>query len=207
MTTQTIAVTVNGVRYERSVEPRLLLSDFLRHELSLTGTHVGCEHGIYGACTVLLDGLATRSCLCLAMQTDGASVETVESALRACSCARWSSCAPTRTRTATPSWKRSAATCADAPGIRTSSQRSNAPPSSSARFRRLRNEHDRQERADPAEPPAREAGSATQVDRQEHQARRGPTPPDRARPLHRRHRPSQHAARGGAAQHAGARPH
>src|SRR5262245_27463907 len=79
MTTQTIAVTVNGVRYERSVEPRLLLSDFLRHELSLTGTHVGCEHGICGACTVLLDGLATRSCLCLAMQADGASVETVES--------------------------------------------------------------------------------------------------------------------------------
>src|SRR5215472_17116766 len=79
MTTQTIAVTVNGVRYERSVEPRLLLSDFLRHELSLTGTHVGCEHGICGACTVLLDGLATRSCLCLAMQADGASVETDES--------------------------------------------------------------------------------------------------------------------------------
>ena len=64
MTTQTIAVTVNGVRYERSVEPRLLLSDFLRHELSLTGTHVGCEHGICGACTVLLDGLATRSGFC-----------------------------------------------------------------------------------------------------------------------------------------------
>ena len=77
--TQRITVTVNGVRYERSVEPRLLLSDFLRHELSLTGTHVGCEHGICGACTVLLDGLATRSCLCLAVQADSASIETVES--------------------------------------------------------------------------------------------------------------------------------
>src|SRR5262245_24005515 len=78
-TTQRIVVTVNGVRCERSVEPRLLLSDFLRHELSLTGTHVGCEHGICGACTVLLDGLATRSCLCLAVQADGASIAPVES--------------------------------------------------------------------------------------------------------------------------------
>ena len=79
MTTTRITVTVNGARYERSIEPRLLLSDFLRHELSLTGTHVGCEHGICGACTVLVDGLATRSCLCLAVQADGTSVETVES--------------------------------------------------------------------------------------------------------------------------------
>jgi aerobic carbon-monoxide dehydrogenase small subunit len=78
-TTQSITVTVNGVRHERSVEPRLLLSDFLRHELSLTGTHVGCEHGVCGTCTVLLDGAATRSCLCLAVQADGASIETVES--------------------------------------------------------------------------------------------------------------------------------
>ena len=58
MTTQTITVTVNGESYERSVEPRLLLSDFLRHELSLTGTHVGCKHGICGTCTVLIDGVA-----------------------------------------------------------------------------------------------------------------------------------------------------
>src|SRR2546422_3787733 len=58
-----IGVTVNGVRHERAVEPRLLLSDFLRHELGLTGTHVGCEHGVCGACTVLLDGEAERSCL------------------------------------------------------------------------------------------------------------------------------------------------
>ena len=79
MTATRITVTVNGASYERSVEPRLLLSDFLRHELSLTGTHVGCEHGICGACTVLVDRLATRSCLCLAVQADGASVETVES--------------------------------------------------------------------------------------------------------------------------------
>jgi aerobic-type carbon monoxide dehydrogenase small subunit (CoxS/CutS family) len=79
MTTQVITVTVNGVSYQRNVEPRLLLSDFLRHELSLTGTHVGCEHGICGTCTVLVDGVATRSCICLAVQADGSSVETVES--------------------------------------------------------------------------------------------------------------------------------
>jgi aerobic-type carbon monoxide dehydrogenase small subunit (CoxS/CutS family) len=79
MTMQTMTVTVNGESYERSVEPRLLLSDFLRHELSLTGTHVGCEHGICGTCTVLIDGVATRSCLCLAVQADGLSIETVES--------------------------------------------------------------------------------------------------------------------------------
>ena len=79
MATQTVVVTVNGVTYQRDVEPRMLLSDFLRHELSLTGTHVGCEHGVCGSCTVLLDGAATRSCLCLAVQTDGLAVETVES--------------------------------------------------------------------------------------------------------------------------------
>jgi carbon-monoxide dehydrogenase small subunit len=79
MAKQSVTVTVNGVRYQRDVEPRMLLSDFIRHELSLTGTHVGCEHGVCGACTVLVDGIATRSCLCLAVQTDGLSVETVES--------------------------------------------------------------------------------------------------------------------------------
>jgi carbon-monoxide dehydrogenase small subunit len=74
-----ICVTVNGVRHEHAVEPRLLLSDFLRHTLGLTGTHVGCEHGVCGACTVLVDGSSARSCLMLAVQTDGAVVETVES--------------------------------------------------------------------------------------------------------------------------------
>jgi len=73
-----IGVTVNGVRHERAVEPRLLLSDFLRHELGLTGTHVGCEHGVCGACTVLLDGDAVRSCLILAVQADGHELVTVE---------------------------------------------------------------------------------------------------------------------------------
>ena len=73
-----IAVTVNGVRHQREVEPRLLLSDFLRHELGLTGTHVGCEHGVCGACTVLFDGEAVRSCLLLAVQADGHEVATVE---------------------------------------------------------------------------------------------------------------------------------
>jgi aerobic-type carbon monoxide dehydrogenase small subunit (CoxS/CutS family) len=74
----TLVVTVNGARYERAVEPRLLLSDFLRHELGLTGTHVGCEHGVCGACTVLLDGAAVRSCLVFAVQAEGHEVTTVE---------------------------------------------------------------------------------------------------------------------------------
>jgi aerobic carbon-monoxide dehydrogenase small subunit len=70
---------VNGTSYERAVEPRLLLSDFLREELRLTGTHVGCEHGVCGTCTVLLDGSTMRSCLMLAVQADGAEIRTVES--------------------------------------------------------------------------------------------------------------------------------
>ena len=75
---QSIAVTVNGREYERLVEPRLLLSDFLRHEIGLTGTHVGCEHGVCGACTVLVDNEAVRSCLLFAVQTNGREVATVE---------------------------------------------------------------------------------------------------------------------------------
>ena len=78
-TARAIKVTVNGVAYERTAEPRLLLSDFLRNDLGLTGTHVGCEHGVCGACTVLLDGDSVRSCLLFAVQVDGACVETVES--------------------------------------------------------------------------------------------------------------------------------
>jgi len=74
----TIDVTVNGIQYRRDVEPRLLLSDFLRQDLGLTGTHVGCEHGVCGACTVLLDGEPVRSCLMLAVQADGAELTTVE---------------------------------------------------------------------------------------------------------------------------------
>jgi aerobic carbon-monoxide dehydrogenase small subunit len=73
-----ISVVVNGQTYARSVEPRLLLSDFLRHELRLTGTHVGCEHGVCGACTVLVDDQLTRSCLMLAVQANGANITTVE---------------------------------------------------------------------------------------------------------------------------------
>jgi len=74
-----ISVTVNGKRYEREVEPRLLLSDFLRHDLGLTGTHVGCEHGVCGACTILFDGEPVRSCILLAVQGDGHELATVES--------------------------------------------------------------------------------------------------------------------------------
>ena len=73
-----VTVTVNGTRYERAVEPRLLLSDFLRHELGLTGTHVGCEHGVCGACTVLFDGEPIRSCLMFAVQANGHEILTVE---------------------------------------------------------------------------------------------------------------------------------
>jgi carbon-monoxide dehydrogenase small subunit len=71
-------LTVNGRTYEREVEPRLLLSDFLRHELGLSGTHVGCEHGVCGACTILFDGQPIRSCLTLAAQSNGHSLDTVE---------------------------------------------------------------------------------------------------------------------------------
>jgi aerobic carbon-monoxide dehydrogenase small subunit len=74
-----IKIKVNGKDYERSVEARLLLSDFLRHDLGLRGTHVGCEHGICGACTVLFDGEAMRSCLIFAVQANGHEVRTVES--------------------------------------------------------------------------------------------------------------------------------
>ena len=79
--TQTIpvTVTVNGARYERFVEPRLLLADFLRHELGLTGTHVGCEHGVCGSCTILFDGEPVRSCLMFAIQAQGHEILTVES--------------------------------------------------------------------------------------------------------------------------------
>ena len=75
---KSIRLTVNGVAYEKSVEPRLLLSDFLRQELGLTGTHVGCEQGVCGACTIILNGDSVRACLMLAVQADGAAVETVE---------------------------------------------------------------------------------------------------------------------------------
>jgi len=74
-----IELTVNGRLVRETVEPRLLLTDFLRHGLGLTGTHVGCEHGVCGACTVLLDGVSVRGCCVLAVQADGGRVETVES--------------------------------------------------------------------------------------------------------------------------------
>jgi aerobic-type carbon monoxide dehydrogenase small subunit (CoxS/CutS family) len=73
-----IVLTVNGVGYERRVESRMLLSDFIRHELRLAGTRVGCEHGVCGACTILYDGVAVRSCLMLAAQANGHAIMTVE---------------------------------------------------------------------------------------------------------------------------------
>jgi carbon-monoxide dehydrogenase small subunit len=75
---QTVSLTVNGVAHARDVEPRLLLSDFLRIELGLTGTHVGCEHGKCGACTVIVDGRAVRACLMFAVQAEGARIDTIE---------------------------------------------------------------------------------------------------------------------------------
>ncbi|WP_176223996.1 (2Fe-2S)-binding protein [Thalassobacillus devorans] len=78
MAMQEIEVTINGTRYEEMVEPRMLLSDFLREVCGLTGTHVGCEHGVCGACTVVLDDAAVRSCLIFAVQADDRSILTVE---------------------------------------------------------------------------------------------------------------------------------
>ena len=79
MTEVIVKVKVNGKPYTRAVEPRMLLSDFLREELELKGTHVGCEHGVCGTCTVLVDGETARSCLVFAAQVDGAEVRTIES--------------------------------------------------------------------------------------------------------------------------------
>lgn len=75
----TIQTNINGVETTATVEPRLLLSDYIRHEVGLTGTHVGCEHGVCGACTILLNGEPVRSCLMFAVQVQGQSIETVES--------------------------------------------------------------------------------------------------------------------------------
>lgn len=84
-----VKITVNGTPYEREVEPRLLLSDFIRHDLGLTGTHVGCEHGLCGACTVLMDGEAVRSCILFTVMADGADIKTVE-------LEQWKKCIPYR---------------------------------------------------------------------------------------------------------------
>src|SRR3954447_11129306 len=78
MTDVSVAITVNGEPVSAEVEPRLTLADFLRQELGLTGTHVGCEHGVCGACTVIVDGAAVRSCLMFAAQAGGKSITTVE---------------------------------------------------------------------------------------------------------------------------------
>jgi carbon-monoxide dehydrogenase small subunit len=75
---RTVVLTVNGKRYEKEVEVRVTLADFIRHYLGLTGTHLGCEHGVCGACTILLDGQSARSCLMLAVQADGHEITTVE---------------------------------------------------------------------------------------------------------------------------------
>jgi carbon-monoxide dehydrogenase small subunit len=78
MSRHSVALTVNGKPYQREVEARITLADFLRHELGLTGTHLGCEHGVCGACTVLLDGHSARSCLTFAVQANGREITTVE---------------------------------------------------------------------------------------------------------------------------------
>jgi len=75
---RTVSLTVNGKAYEKEVDVRLTLADFLRHELRLTGTHLGCEHGVCGACTILLDGYSARSCLTLAVQCEGREITTIE---------------------------------------------------------------------------------------------------------------------------------
>lgn len=78
MSRRRVSVRINGRPYEAEVEPRLLLSDFIRHDAGLTGTHVGCEHGVCGACTIQLEGVPVRSCLMFAVQADGLEVRTVE---------------------------------------------------------------------------------------------------------------------------------
>jgi carbon-monoxide dehydrogenase small subunit len=78
MTKKQVSIKVNGAVYERQVESRITLVDFLRHELDLTGTHVGCEHGVCGACTVLIDGRSARSCLAFAVQVSGSEITTIE---------------------------------------------------------------------------------------------------------------------------------
>src|SRR6266446_7014849 len=82
MTSRTVRLTVNGRTYTRTVEPRTTLADFLRDDLDLTGTHVGCEHGVCGACTVLLDGQPVRSCLLFAIQLDGEGLHPIQEAFR-----------------------------------------------------------------------------------------------------------------------------
>ena len=79
MSTVTIKLIVNGTQHTRAIEPRMLLSDFLREELELKGTHIGCEHGVCGTCTVLMDGQSARACLTFAVQADGCEIRTVES--------------------------------------------------------------------------------------------------------------------------------
>lgn len=74
----TVTLSINGIEVTREVSTRMLLSDFLRHGVGMTGTHVGCEHGVCGACTVMIDGRAARSCLTLAVQADGVQVRTIE---------------------------------------------------------------------------------------------------------------------------------
>jgi carbon-monoxide dehydrogenase small subunit len=83
MKTHTISLHVNGKQYQAEVAVRTTLADFLRHQLHLTGTHIGCEHGVCGACTVLVDGVSARGCLMLAVQADGAQVETIEGLAKA----------------------------------------------------------------------------------------------------------------------------
>jgi carbon-monoxide dehydrogenase small subunit len=78
MASCTVSINVNGRPYQREIEPRLTLVDFLRHEIDLTGTHVGCEHGVCGACTVLIDGHSGRSCITFAVQADGCEITTIE---------------------------------------------------------------------------------------------------------------------------------
>src|SRR3954453_3126586 len=82
MTERKIIFTLNGEQRQTTVHPRMHLADFLRHSIGLTGTHVGCEHGVCGACTVIVDGAPVRSCLMLAVQVDGCAVETVEGLAR-----------------------------------------------------------------------------------------------------------------------------
>jgi 2Fe-2S iron-sulfur cluster protein len=147
--TRKIALTVNGKRYQEEVEVRLTLADFLRHQLGLTGTHLGCEHGVCGACTILLDGRSARSCLMLAVQSDGHEILTVEGIAPSAEELHplqqafhenhgSNSCATIPTRPSRRCASPSPAICAAAPATRTSSSPPSTRQSGCRRKRRTR---------------------------------------------------------------------
>ena len=215
MSKEQVTVTVNGKRYERTVEPRRLLSDFIREDIGLTGTHVGCEHGICGTCTVLMNGSTARSCLTFAVQAHagrdhhrrvsrhpdqhapaaggvlGASRAPVRVLYPPRCCSPPRSCwTPTPRLPGRRLRRPSPATCAAAPATRPSWRRWRPPPPGS--------EEKDNERSHP--PQRRRVRERLSLDRPEHEARRGSAAADRPRKVHRRRGSPEHGPRRGAAK-------